>query len=221
MLKHLFLLCCLGLLLACESPNATEQSESTAITATSTESSTSTPTHAAPAAEDPIESIRSRFKATMAGLEDGSLTKSAVAFECDEDPISGEIWYYTDASGSIKMIEDSYTMGDHGGKTIQYFLDDGELYFQFVTIGSWQFDVDGEGTIDRTEEYRYYVDQDQLIRCLKKAYEVSSKDNTTPKAKNEPTDCPDLASLKEAAQRLEALRNQPNAPAVVTRCSMD
>lgn len=221
-MKHLLLSTLyLYLLWACQSPHTSEPTTTPtndiSLSTTTTENKTSTKKAAVP--EDPIKSIRSRFKATMAGIKDGSLSKTTLAFECDQFPIDGQINYYTNAEGVVQMIKDSYILGDHEGKTFQYFLDKGNLYFQYVTIDSWVFGEEANTTINDIEEYRYYVANNQLIRCLRKAYQVSSDDKAaTPKAKNEPTDCPDLAVIQQTLHQLKMLRNQPNQPTILNRC---
>lgn len=220
-MKYLLLLTlCLCLLWACQSPSTSEPTTNTtnqtAPPKVTAENPPSTQQAAAP--EDPIKSIRSRFKATMAGIKDGSLSKTTLIFECDQFPIDGEVNYYSNAEGVVQMIEDNYVLGDHEGKTLQYFLDEGKVYFQYMTIGSWVFG-EGNTTIDNIEEYRYYIADDKLIRCLKKAYQVSSDNKTTtPKAKNEPTDCPDLATIQQNIHQLQMLRNPSNPSSTLIRC---
>lgn len=103
-------------------------------------------------------------KSIVKAKEDSTLIKKEFNYECPDNPEIGTITYYSDSTG-IKLIEHSFSVGDHYGEDSQYFLWDGKLFFHFPRYGNWVFDsetVDKDGsnnsTIDNmTEERSYFL----------------------------------------------------------------
>lgn len=100
----------------------------------------------------------------------------------------------------------------------------GEVYFSYQTENSWHFGNTPHATVDNIKEYRYYVHDGALIRCLKKEYKIESdaKEKTDPsQVPNATTDCMALADLTRAFQGLQARQGQAGNRIPVVLCDED
>ena len=176
-----------------------------------------TPTPELPQA--PIERIRALYNTTVKALDDKKLQKEVLLFECDEGPFLGETRYYANDQGDLVLVEHTFSAGDHGGTTQQYFLDGDALYFYFEDQSYWTFAQDGKTTIDHSKELRYYVADGQLIRCLEKKWKVEEGKKLAPTAiQNQAIECPELATLEEALEALKVRRSGANNTTPLALC---
>lgn len=133
--------------------------------------------------DEQIDLIRDEYEATVREMQADVLEKDSIAYDCDE--ASGQFLFYTDPeTKNVRIVINSYALGDHYGLTeYWYFNDEEEPFFLFRESGSWQFggqmteDEAGNlipGTIDKIREERFYFADGMLIRNLVKAYEIKS-----------------------------------------------
>ena len=78
--------------------------------------------------------------------------------------------------------------------------------------------------MDNIKEYRYYVHDGALIRCLKKEYTIESdakEKNDPSQVPNATMDCPALADLTQTFQALQARQGQAGNGTPVVLCDED
>lgn len=114
-----------------------------------------------------IAKIRTQYQSIKA--DSAKDTHQILEAECDG--LFGNASFQSQ-NGKIRKI--SYLYGsDHGGITEEYYFQDEVLFFIFVEEGSWMFDPnDSEKTIDEVIQTRYYVDNNQIIRAMRKQVKV-------------------------------------------------
>lgn len=168
-------------------------------------------------AETAIKDIRTKY-ATIIGLkEKNGLKVDEIDYECPDYPAGGTVWFYTDGD-KVKLIEHSFSEGDHYGGKEQYFVWGGELFFCFSDVGYWTFDMEtveeGEPvtqTKDIITESRFYFHKGAAVRCLVKNYEIRSRDAEKVKPENIPneeTNCREAEEVLNKFKALMALRGQ-------------
>lgn len=231
-----FILIPILLLTACtnNAPSSNNSSSSSSINSSSSSNGNgssnntpapNTPEPSAPLSEnEAVAHIRERYQATMNDLSLDKLARQVVEFECEDEPLFGQTTYFSNADGALRMIENSYILGDHYSVTDQYFLEDGNLYFVYRVEGDWTFGDAPDATIDHTIEYRSYVYDQTLVRCLKKEYSIASNKENQPKPSaipNEKTDCPSLDALKEKIVILEERRASAKTGKVLLICTAE
>lgn len=110
-----------------------------------------------------IAKIRTQYQAIKADSAKDSHQK--IEAECGG--LAGAIDYQS-GNGNIRMISYNYG-GDHEGTTEEYYFQNGELFFIFVEDGVWMFDPENtEKTIDEVTQTRYYIENKQIIRAMRK-----------------------------------------------------
>lgn len=139
--------------------------------------------------KDPVmASIRQEYARIQNLLESGQLKKDSTSIECEDEMIFGQLTLYSDASGVV-LATNSYSQGDHGGVTENYYLRSGTPFFLFRESGYWRFGgemqtlVDGTevpGTIDHITEERFYFSNGVTIKALTKAYEFQNGEEIDP-----------------------------------------
>ena len=127
---------------------------------------------------DPITQIKNEYDLIMDQLEKGKFVSKVYYYECPNFPEEGTITFYSDSVG-IRMIENEAVQGSHGGETATYYLKNGQLFFVYQVQSYWSFaqgsDQENPSTVDHVSEYRFYLYENELIKCLVKNY--SAKDN--------------------------------------------
>ena len=136
--------------------------------------------------DDPKEWIRKRYERTLQMEQAGQLNCDTITYACEGDARYGSfVFCYSD--GVLMRATHEMTEGDHFGVTERYFYDGEELYFAYLTQGSWHFggpmqtDEAGHevpGTIDEVHEERRYFDRGDLIDRLYKDYTITSAESS-------------------------------------------
>ncbi len=142
-----------------------------------------------------IEDIRTNFAQINNWISEDKCNIIHRSYECPDYPEYATIKYY-EYENKIVMIEHTYNDGSHGGYTDQYYLQDNKAFFAFMTGGYWRFDGEDENgnpkTVDINTEERFYIANDNLIRCLSKQFQSENqKDFATQRdnAKNVTAKC--------------------------------
>lgn len=136
---------------------------------TGAEASTDSPV----STEESIQHIRDRYSQAMA------LREEAIEFSCLDDPLAGTMVIRKERS---KLVWASYSVGyEHGAETQEILLEQGNVIFILKDVSIWSFDMqmspdaDGSGgTVDTTEQERYYYRDGQMIRALYKSASARS-----------------------------------------------
>lgn len=124
--------------------------------------------HAAPT-EELVAEIRAKYNA----IENASLQSDTIRYAPGDDPMEGTMKRYF-RNGELVKVFLSYSMGDHGGAEENYYYDNGQLFFAFISDSSWGFTgktlSNGESeTVDTFNEHRLYFSDGSVIRYLKKS----------------------------------------------------
>ena len=170
-----------------------------------------------PDTEAIIKDIRSKY-ATVASLkEKGALKAEVLEYSCPDYPAQGTVSFYSQGN-EVKLIEHSFSEGDHYGGKEQYFVWDSQLFFCFSDVGTWMFDMgtmEGDELVSQTKdvitESRFYFHKEKAVRCLVKNYEIRSRDKEKVKPENIPneeTDCLDSEEVMSKFKTLMALKDR-------------
>ncbi|MGK0388821.1 MAG: hypothetical protein ACI94Y_001553 [Maribacter sp.] len=137
------------------------------------------------AESDPIKDIRQKFNAINTAKGNGELMMDSIVYECPDYPNYGTVYYYK-KDDKVQLIKHSFSDGAHGGRSIEYYLWDNELFFEFIDENYWTFDTNNssDGTMSNTVDYytemRYYFSKGELIKCLEKKFEYKTANKRNP-----------------------------------------
>jgi hypothetical protein len=138
------------------------------------------------AENDPIKDIKQKFTAITTAKENGELSMDSTVYECPDYPSYGTVYYYK-KDDKVRLIKHSFSDGSHGGRSIEYYLWDNELFFQYIDESYWSFDggnMNGDemqpNTVDYYTEMRYYFSKGELIKCLEKKFEYKTANKKNP-----------------------------------------
>ena len=157
-----------------------------------------------------IEDIREEYKTLVSKINDKKLDSISFQFECYE--ASGEVSYFLE-NGQLRVIK--YSNGyEHGGVTKEYFLKNEKPFFIYHETGTWNFDVDARvenAPRDDIKEERFYIIDENLIKCLEKKFTMRSaaKQNpTSATVANQEAKCPQISELLKDYRLVLKHRNQ-------------
>ncbi|MFC5051359.1 hypothetical protein ACFPK9_12140 [Rubritalea spongiae] len=124
--------------------------------------------------KEEIAQIRKQYN-KIESAKDLEITK--ILTKEDAAPNLGIITRFTNSAG-ILVKQTIEWGGDHGGVSRTAYFLNGEIFFIYSSMSSWQFDPssdpDSPSTIETLREERHYFSNDTCIRALEK--EASSKD---------------------------------------------
>ena len=161
-----------------------------------------------------IKDIRQTYGEILKQKADSSLTINEFSYECPDDPEMGTITYYSDKSG-VKLIEHSFSLGDHYGEENQYFVLDGKLIFYFSKYSHWMFDTENTddnesmSTVDDVNEIIYYFEKDKPVNCMYKNYKIYSakkENDNSSDIPNKEVECLKAESVLNKFQKLTELK---------------
>ena len=162
--------------------------------------------------------IQKAFGETERAIADNRYQQASIGYECASMGERGRVVFYEDESGLQKI---TFWHGhDHGGVTKDYYLQDGRLYFAFVTQDQWHFvSGDPQETESTVKEQRIYLDEGQPVKCLRKefTYVGGEDDNPTNSIPNKTVSC-DTTLMNEINQDLLFLERLHAQPASSTGC---
>lgn len=182
-MRYLLLIVLGGFFLACgtDTQEASEGGASLALR-DNTVAETTTAAPAAPTPEEQIAAIRDEYDLIAREMAADVYTMDSLIYACEDRMVSGEVLRFRDAE-EIRVVINSYAMGDHSGKTEYWYFQEGEPFFVLVETGAWSFGgplevddngIESPGTIDKIEQRRYYIVAGKVTRELHKAVEVKS-----------------------------------------------
>ena len=170
-----------------------------------------------------ISLIRERYSQITQLKSKHLLEKSVIRYQCPDYPEEGTVTFYAD-HGEYRLVELSYSQGDHYGASEEYYIWDNQVFFYYFSSAIWSFDFSNSGdateanTLDTFEENRVYFSEGKAIRCLKKNYEVRSTDEiplTADKVANEAYDCFEGAAIINKYEQLLQLAESEDVPGCI------
>lgn len=111
------------------------------------------------AATDPVQTIRQQYAAINKGLAKYKKVKKKLSGFSVE---GGELVAYLDGPAVVKIVANHY--GEGGKATEEYYYSKGKLIF--VYRKDYHYDKPLSGKVVRTEENRFYFENDRLIRWI-------------------------------------------------------
>ncbi|MCB1179777.1 MAG: hypothetical protein KDK36_19525 [Leptospiraceae bacterium] len=141
--------------------------------------------------ETSILDIKEKYKI----IEQSVLREEKYPLNCDvgENTLS----FFYDKDELKKII---YKIGaDHGYEKKNYYFWNGKVFFIFIEGGTWRFETE-HTTIDTFYQKRYYIQNDQPIRCLEK--EVEGKKDLEKRLTTLPN-----KEIKECSNQSEEFKN--------------
>jgi hypothetical protein len=110
-------------------------------------------------ATDPVQTIRQQYAAINKGLAKYKKVKKKLSGFSVE---GGELVAYLDGPAVVKIVANHY--GEGGKATEEYYYSKGKLIF--VYRKDYHYDKPLSGKVVRTEENRFYFENDRLIRWI-------------------------------------------------------
>lgn len=129
-----------------------------------------TPAEVSPQAGDPIQTIRERY---------ATINRSAAGYKSVKKKLSGfsagggDLVAYFDGSKLMKIV--ATHLGEGGRAVEEYYYWDGRLIFIYRKDSIYDSPVSGK--VARTEENRFYFDNDRLIRWIDQNAKQVASDN--------------------------------------------
>lgn len=114
------------------------------------------------AVSDPVQTIRQQYAAINKGLARYKKVKKKLSGFSVE---GGELVAYLDGPAVVKIVANNY--GEGGKSTEEYYYSKGKLIFVYRKDS--KYDRPMSGKVVRTEENRFYFDNDRLIRWINEA----------------------------------------------------
>lgn len=157
-----------------------------------------------------VEDIREEYQSIMSKISEGKIDSTFFNYSCYEE--SGNVIYFVE-NGEVRRIKHNSGY-EHGGVTKEFFLKDNKVFFIFHDASTWRFDVDAKqenATRDDMTEKRFYIIDNQLIKCLEKEFTIRSsvKNNpTSATVANKEVACSDLAPLMKDYELVLKYKNQ-------------
>ncbi|AHM62795.1 hypothetical protein D770_22750 [Flammeovirgaceae bacterium 311] len=202
-------------LLSCrEKSNTTAVEESIPTELTGAEESAPAYAATSPAIET-IEDIREAYASVVSKIESNSMDSTYFGYNCNGEK-SGNVRYYSE-NGQLRMIRHTYNEYSHHSATDHYFVKDSTLFFVHFNRMSWSFDSqaqDPQATKDKTTEKRFYIIDNQPVKCLEKSYTTRSAAADNPQAEtvaNKEVNCPSLDPVLESYRLLVQHRHQQDS----------
>ncbi|WP_338760991.1 hypothetical protein WAF17_14620 [Bernardetia sp. ABR2-2B] len=219
-MKNLLFLFLIPIFFACSGSSETKTTESSDIEENTTSSESETVTEASSNKINQeitetkelrtIEDIREEYQSIMSNIANGKIDSTSFKYQCDGGV--GEVVYFSE-NGQLRRI--TYSSGyEHGGVIKEYFLKDNTPFFIFHDASTWNFDVEAKqesATRDDMTEKRFYIIDNQLIKCLEKEFTIRSsvKNNpTSATVANKEVACSDLTELMTDYELVLKYRNQ-------------
>ena len=159
-----------------------------------------------------IEAIKAKYAETTEAINNNITDSASFRFDCKGER-SGTVTYHT-IKGEIVMIEKHYSAYSHMEATERYFVSDGAPYFIYKKILNWAFDTEAEkqgAVIDKYKEQRFYIIDNELVRCLEKEYSIRSASNDNPDPENilnKTVKCPAIQELNKEFELLLSKQDQ-------------
>ncbi|WP_375559142.1 hypothetical protein ACE193_15555 [Bernardetia sp. OM2101] len=157
-----------------------------------------------------VEDIREEYQTIQSKITKGKMDSSSFRYQCDGG--GGQIVYFSENKELRKI---TYSSGyEHGGVIKEYFLKDNTPFFVFHDASTWTFDVGSKqenATRDDMTEKRFYIIDNQLIKCLEKEFTIHSsiKNNpTSATVANKEVTCSDLTELLKDYELVLKYKNQ-------------
>lgn len=177
-MRPFFLLSLLVLLTACGSDAVAD----TAPHASPAPAPAPPPAPAVVSPEEQLAEIKAEYALISQEMEGEVYAADTVRYVCEAGVMEGEMLLYSD-SEALRLVINSFSMGDHGGKIEYWYFKDSIPFFVLEETGTWQFggpyreDEHGDqivGSIDKIEQQRYYIAEGKVIKQLSKAFEIRS-----------------------------------------------
>ncbi|WP_338814846.1 hypothetical protein V9L05_06490 [Bernardetia sp. Wsw4-3y2] len=218
-MKNLFYSLLIFSFISCNGNSETKTAESSDLEHNSTSSenetvteNTSTQTNQEITELKTVEDIRAEYQSIMSKITNGKMDSTSFEYSCYEES-SGKVIYFLE-NGQLRMIKHDEGW-EHGGVTKEYFLKDNTPFFIFDNTLAWSFDgttMNGESqTKDKITEKRFYIIDNQLIKCLEKEFTIRSSVKNNPTSEtvaNKEVNCSDLTELMKDYELVLKYKNQ-------------
>lgn len=132
-----------------------------------------------------VDAIRRQYNLVNSLLVTKKLDSVTFEYECNET--SGNVTYYIQ-NGILKLIK-HFEADSHFSSAVNYFVNDGKPYFIFTDETVWSFDggtPEKPETKDEVTEQRFYIIDNESVKCLEKKYTLKSNSSSNPKPENIP-----------------------------------
>lgn len=155
-----------------------------------------------------VDDIKREHTYITSKIESGSMDSTSFDYNCHDEK-KGKVVYFSD-KGQLRLIQHTYNEYSHFSATDEYFLKDGAPFFVFYDHLGWSF-IDENQTKDDITENRYYIIDNQPVKCLQKKFSKLSNNEDSLKSKmvaNKEVKCASLDPLVEDFELLLKFKHQ-------------
>lgn len=149
-----------------------------------------------------VEDIQKEFAYITSKIETGSMDSTSFDYNCYNEK-SGTVTYFSE-KGQLRLIKHAYSEYSHYSATDQYFVKDNALFFVFYDGVSWSFEGQNETRDDITEK-RFYIIDNEPVKCLEKEFTVRSSATNNPQSSTVPNKEVECTTLEPILEKYELL----------------
>ncbi|WP_155975691.1 hypothetical protein [Daejeonella oryzae] len=118
-----------------------------------------------------VDGIKAAYSSIISKIAMKNMDSISFKYNCNGEK-TGKVLYFIE-NGKVRLIKHTYNEYSHFSATEQYFINDGEVFFVLYNHVSWSF-VDQDKTKDDITEKRFYVINNNPVKCLQNKSTVIS-----------------------------------------------
>lgn len=159
-----------------------------------------------------IEDIQQEYRYINSAYKKKAFDSTSFNYNCYNER-KGTVTYFSDEDG-LKIIQHSYNEYSHYSSIHRYYIKNERPFFIFYKDLSWKFDGEANGqpgTKDDITEKRYFLVENQIVKCMAKMYsKLSYSDNnpTPNEVPNKKVPCPSINKLNQSFEALLKNKNE-------------
>ncbi len=202
-------------LLSCREKSDTTVAEDSTLEAVAGAEESPADTAATLSAINTIEDIEEAYAYVLSKIEHHSMDSTSFGYNCHGEK-QGNVQYFSE-NGQLRLIRHTYNEYSHHDATDHYFVKDSSLYFVFFDRMSWSFDSQAkepEAVKEEITENRFYIVDNQPVRCLEKKFTTRSAAANNPRSAlvaNKEVGCTSLELVRENFRLLVQHRHQQDS----------
>lgn len=149
-----------------------------------------------------VDEIRKFFAIWEKKEQQGIFKKQSLDYSCQNEK-NGKVTYFFEED-DLSIIEHQYSEYDHFSAIDRYYVIDGKPYFIYSMQSVWSFEAEGQ-TKDNVKEYRGYIINSEVVKCLEKKYILRSYTDNNPDPDYIPSTTSDCKKIQKLIAKYEKL----------------
>lgn len=155
-----------------------------------------------------VSDIRASYAEINERIRTKSLDSSFFKYNCNDEK-SGIVTFFKE-KGKVRLIRHSHSEYSHFSATNEYFVESDSVFFIYSKEVQWTF-ADQNKTRDEIVEKRFYVLNDQPVKCLQNESTVlvsSAESNVLKATSNKKINCSSFRPMLMQFKKLISLQDQ-------------